>query len=416
MITTGVLGQRWRASVTPWGAVEPWVAGPVLDWHIAADDRWHSPHREAAVRQRRVDGTPVVETRVKVPDGDVVQTVYSVADHGGLTVVEVENSSPLPVAIAFSHGDLWSVRPPTAPIEGIDLPSDAVAFPLGHHATLTVALSHSGGRGTLPAGLPTAAGVARGWRTVVDRAGRMLLPDERVGDWVSEQRCELALVGPVEPSDDAVGFLLGVAALVRMGEVADDWVPDVAEAVELVLRASARDWTVAAALDGATIVLAAAGETRAVRDLVAARARLGVDATLPALEPAEPPAPVDGSGDGVGGAAVRRLAWHERRLVSPSGSGGATLLPMGMPAAWRGVNFEAYSLPVVAAKGTVSAVSFAVRWHGARPAVLWEQSGDMLSLDSPSAPGWHSNDVKGETLWPEPVQGLDDAAPGGSFV
>ena len=285
MITTGVLGQRWRASVTPWSAIEPWAEGDVLDWHIAADDRWHSPQREAAVRQRRVEGTAVVETRVRVPDGDVVQTVYSVADHGGLTVIEVENASPLPVVVAFTHGELLSVRAPSAPIEGIDLPPGSVAFPIGHHSTLTVALPHRGGRGVLPPGLPTAAGVARGWSAIVDRAGRVLLPDERVGEWVAEQRCELALCGPEEPTADPVAFLLGVAALVRMGEQADAWVPDVAEAVENVLRGQTRDWTIAAALDAVAVILAAADERRAVRDLSAARARLGLDHTLPVAEP-----------------------------------------------------------------------------------------------------------------------------------
>ena len=387
MITTGVLGQRWRASVTPWGAVESWADGRVLDWHIAADDRWHSPEREAAVRQRRVDGSAVVETRVRVPDGDVVQTVFSVADHGGLTVIEVENASPLPVVVAFTHGDLLSVRPPSAPIEGITLPSGSVAFPLGHHSTLTVALPHGGGRGTLPAGLPTAAGVARGWSAIVDRAGRMLLPEERVGEWVAEQRCELALCGPDDPAADPVAFLLGVAALVRMGEQADAWVPDVAEAVERVLRSDARDWTIAAALDAVAVILAAADERRAVRDLAAVRSRLDLHDALPAVEP---------SGD-----AARRLAWHERRLVS-NAHDGAELLALGLPMSWRGVNFEVYSLPVVHADGAVTTVSYAVRWHGARPAVLWEQVGTPVRLTSPVAPGWWSTDAKGEALWPEP--------------
>lgn len=388
MITTGVLGQRWRASVTPWGAIDPWVDGPVLDWHIAADDRWHSPRHEAAVRQRRVEGTAVVETRVRVPDGDVVQTVYSVADHGGLTVIEVENASPLPVVVAFTHGELLSLRPPSAPIEGIDLPAGSVAFPLGHHATLTVALPHDGRRGTLPPGLPTAAGVARGWSAIVDRAGRVLLPDERVGEWVAEQRCELALCGPDDPAADPVAFLLGVAALVRMGEEADAWVPDTAEAVERVLRGATRDWTMAAALDAVAVVLAAADERRAVRDLATARSRLQIDGTMPSTEP---------SGD-----AARRLAWHERRLVAATADGGAALLPLGLPVAWRGVNFEVYSLPVVHVDGAVTGVSYAVRWHGARPAVLWEQAGAPLRLSSPVAPGWSSSDAKGETLWPEP--------------
>ena len=87
MITTGVTGGRWRASVTPWGAVEPWDGSPALDWHVAADDRWHTPRDESAVRQKRLGGTAVVETRVRIPEGDAVQRVHSVADHGGLTVV-----------------------------------------------------------------------------------------------------------------------------------------------------------------------------------------------------------------------------------------------------------------------------------------------------------------------------------------
>ena len=146
--------------MTPYGAITPLDSDvPTLDWHIAADDRWHSPADEATVRQRRVDGTAVVETRVRIPGGDAVQRVYSVADHGGLTVIEIENESSLPIAIAFSHGNLLSRRPPTAPIEGISLPQDSVAFPIGHHATLTVAISHTENHqaGELPSGLPPAA-------------------------------------------------------------------------------------------------------------------------------------------------------------------------------------------------------------------------------------------------------------------
>ena len=124
MITTGVVGQRWRASITPWGGIEPWDGSAPLDWYVAADDRWHVPRHEPAVRQTRVDGTPVTETRVRVPGGDVVHTVYSCADSGGVTVVEVVNESSLPVAIAFDRGDVLTERPITdMPIEGIELPA-----------------------------------------------------------------------------------------------------------------------------------------------------------------------------------------------------------------------------------------------------------------------------------------------------
>ena len=62
MSTTGVAGGSWRADVTPWGAIEPWDGTPRLDWYVAADDRWHVPSREPAVRQVRLSGTAVVET------------------------------------------------------------------------------------------------------------------------------------------------------------------------------------------------------------------------------------------------------------------------------------------------------------------------------------------------------------------
>jgi len=403
MVTTGVLGGRWRGTVTEWGGIEPWNTDPVLQWHIAADDRWHSPEHEPAVRQTRVEGTPVVETRVRIPNGDAVQRVYSVPDHGGLTIIEVENASPLAIAVAFTRGDLLSVRPASAPIEGIDLPAGSIAFPVGHHATLTVALPHSHGRpGTLPEGLAPAAGVVRGWLTIVERAGRMLLPDPALSERVVSERCEMALGGPVPPDDDPVAFLLGVGQLVRMGELADPWLPDLAYGIELAVKESARDWAFAAALEAADGVLEVAGDTRARADLQGVRDWAKTQVALPAGEPTDP---------------TRMIAWVEHRLAARrhDGVGGAALLPEGLPADWVGINFEVYGVPTSAE----STVSFAVRWHGERPAVLWEQSGTALQLSSPLlAPDWSSTDTKGEALWPAPEgapTGFEPPADGLSF-
>jgi hypothetical protein len=383
-ITTGVTGGGWRATVTEWGAIEPWGDGSAVDWHIAADDRWHSPQREPAVRQRRIDGTAVVETRVRIPDGDAVQRVYSVPDEGGLTIIEVENESPLAIAVAFTHPGLLSVRPPSAPIEGISLPEGSVAFPVGHHAMLTVAIAHDGrGAGVLPGGVPTAAGVVRGWTSTVERASRLLLPDEALTERVVAERCELALIGPEHPDDDPVAFLLGVGQLVRMGDKASEWVPDVAHALELAAKSAVHDWALAAAIDAADHVLAVAGEQRARRDLVAVRTRLACTTTLPAAAPS---------------GSAYFLTWTERRIVDVR-SDGAHLFPAGLPTGWEGNNFEVYGVPT----GATGSVSFAIRWHGERPAVLWEHSGTAAALSAPLlAPEWHTAEVKGEALWPPP--------------
>ena len=83
-----------------------------LDWWIGAEDRWHHPSQDAAVRQRDLGDCPVVETSMRVPGGDVVQRVFgvratSVAADGASTwddsgvVIEVENLTAVPVALAF---------------------------------------------------------------------------------------------------------------------------------------------------------------------------------------------------------------------------------------------------------------------------------------------------------------------------
>lgn len=399
-VTTGVLGGRWRATVTPWGGIHPWAdrgdAPPALEWHVAADDRWHSPEREAAVRQTRVEGTAVVETRLRIPNGDAIQRVYTVYDDGGLTIIEVENASPLPIVVAFTHGGLRSVRAPSAPIEGIELPEGSVAFPVGHHATLTVALPHDGRAGSLPSSLPPLAQVVRGWLGMVERASRLLLPDEELSQRLVAERCELALGGPVHFDDDPVAFLLGVGQLARMGEKAGPWLPDVAHAVELAARNSPRDWALAAALDAAATVIRSAGDEVAAKDLATLRRALTVDRELPAAEPTDP---------------ARAITWAELRLASPTADGVA-LLPLGLPQGWEGNNFEVYGLP----NGHGGTASFAVRWHGERPAVLWEQTGAPVTVSSPSlAPQWSSTDAKGEALWPAPA-GVPTLPPeGGSF-
>ena len=54
--------------------------------------------------------------------------------------------------------------------------------------------------------------------------------------------------------------------------------------------------------------------------------------------------------------------------------------------------------------GPRSRVDYAVRWHGDRPAVLWEVTGEPVELTAPLIdPDWRTADAKGEALWPAPA-------------
>ncbi|MGI8710412.1 MAG: hypothetical protein ACR2LA_05405 [Acidimicrobiales bacterium] len=76
-----------------------------LDWWIGADDRWHLPATEAAVRQHLVDDAPVVETLVRVPGGDAAHRAYGFRSPRAVgdewVAVEIENQTPVPFAVAL---------------------------------------------------------------------------------------------------------------------------------------------------------------------------------------------------------------------------------------------------------------------------------------------------------------------------
>jgi hypothetical protein len=251
----GTLDGRREAIVDPRGLITPPGGGWSLDWWIGADDRWHLPSREVAVRQRLLDASPVVETAMSIPAGDAVARAYaarrSSADGGGeVVVVEVENRSRAPVALALA------VRPYTPEgltvIERIDLTGSTVAvdgrpalvlprvparvagstlrggdsaavvtsggaterwrgpvrdpaglaqaafvFPLAHGATFRAVIPLDAepvpAASTFPAVLPPAEAVAAGWRSQADRGMRLVLPDERLAEAVAANRRFLLL-------------------------------------------------------------------------------------------------------------------------------------------------------------------------------------------------------------------------------
>ena len=100
----GNVASRWEPIVDPRGLVTTWFDGWSLDWWIGADDRWYVPSREAPsrVRQQLVDATPVVETVMRIPGGEAVHRAYGIAGDDEFAIVEIENRSRLPFALALA--------------------------------------------------------------------------------------------------------------------------------------------------------------------------------------------------------------------------------------------------------------------------------------------------------------------------
>jgi len=381
-----VLGSSWRATVTPWGDLVGDDAASTVHWFVAADDRWYRPVSEVAVRQRLVEGAPVFETRVRVPGGDVVQRIWSASGERGrdYTLFEFENDSPMPIVVALSNPNLVSARSLVAqPARGLD--EDApVVVPIGHRTSVRLALPHVGdGDASWPDDVADWPAVARGWVSTAERASRLSLPDQAGGvlltDAVVAARTQAVLVD--ESALDAATWLLVMRERVGMNVVSD--VDDVAvvERAELVIadfRRGRGDATAnRLALSAAARLLV--NDERASRDLVAAAARART--SLPDWTSLVLPAFVDD------------------RLARWTGGDEVTLLPDGLPESWLGSACEAHGVMAT----DRHRVSWAIRWHGERPAVLWEVDGPTgLRLRSGVDGAWSTTASQGEALWSAP--------------
>ena len=399
MRAVGVRGAAWSAGVSAWGDlfVEDQER---LRWFIAADDRWYRPSRETTVRQREVSGVPVIETRIKVPGGDAVQRVYGVANFGGAIVVEIYNDSSLPFAVAFDRGDIATMREPSPTgVQGIDLPAGSVVFPVGHHATMRAAILINGDSRQISAGelesLPSFEQVERGWLAALQISSRVDVPDLSWSSVLTSQRCKVLLSNSAELDESSdinllVDLLLDRAERVRLGDKPAQWVDEVAVATERILKQCAKtqsvQWFEERALLGAGMVLNRAGESRGLQDFVSVWSRLAEAGRISDLALASPE--IAGT--------VRQIAWIESQLVAQRRDGVIEICPCGIDKSWLGVNFECHKL--LASPEHV--ISYAVRWHGEKPALLWEIDGPVGAKVAASAIDhtFSSTEMRGETL------------------
>jgi hypothetical protein len=170
--------------------------------------------------------------------------------------------------------------------------------------------------------------------------------------------------------------------------------PEIVEPIASIARR--HDAEVDLALRACERLAISAGDDRAAGDIARLRDRRARDGVASALS-ANTPSSFSSlrRGDSVG----RFVAQVEQRIADEG-----RLLPLGIPRRWLGSNFEVHGVPT----GPRSTVGFAVRWHGERPAVLWEQQGPAQMLTAPKVdPDWSSAAPSGEALWaapPEPTR------------
>ena len=405
----GIRGGGWNAIVNERGSIRLNDGSPVLDWHIAADDRWHDPSTEPSVRQTRRAGVPVIETRLRIPGGDAIQRVYAVADAGGLVVIEITNESTLPIAVAFTRPDLISSRTPSPRgAQGIELPVGSVVFPVAHGSTLRVALSAPLNVANESANvdverLPSFEQLQKGWLKAVEQAGYVIVPEGAVAPLVARLRSDALILSGHEIEDwgigaggdcanDPVAYMLTLQELLRMGEkltgdsaqIRVDHAARLAQCVETLLKdhkkASILPWDVERALFAAQFVFARMGESRAADDVAAAQLRMSSAAEPPNVMPTD----------------IRAIAWVEEKMVAMQRDGSVQIFGRGIPRLWLGANLECHRV----AAGPLHTVSFGIRWHGEKPALLWEVTGPAgIKLTAGKCdPTWTSVEATGETL------------------
>ncbi|MEQ8840065.1 MAG: hypothetical protein RIB98_03720 [Acidimicrobiales bacterium] len=420
-----------------------------VEWGVGSGDRWRIAHDEVAVRQSRVADAPVYETWMRVPSGDVVLRVASANDGlGRVILLDFENSSADAVAIAVAgrvagpatlvadadgvsidgiewiraerpaggvlttQGDPWPaiVAEPDAARSEVIGPDTAgavvLALPHRQRAQVQVLVD-----GDFPTRAVTPDEIASGWRTLTANALAITVPDADLGEAWDRILPDLVVqAGSADPRAAAeVAVALDVAGLHDEADRARATVVDAAEqgamkgtdAVAALRALASRDLLAGkesglATLAGPLAALAADSIDPATLDLVAR-----------ALDGVAPDAADDAR------AAVSRAAGSYTTVNPAASAAGKVLgmvvdagqastvdvLPM-VPESWMGQSIDVRSC------GTANGrVSFSVRWHGARPALLWERLGGSDAVElrcSGLDPTWSTLERSGEALLAEP--------------
>lgn len=425
-----------------------------FEWGVGVGDHWRVAHETAGTRRHRINDAPVYETRLRISGGDVVARA-AVANDGvsRVLVVEFENLSSDAVAVALLgravggevsadrdsvslDGRPW-IRPerqaggvvavcgpqnPWPEIQG-GPSAEPVSVRGGHVAAgLVMALPHRQSvkfqvvvEGRLPTRTASPTEIASGWSAVTADALSVDVADADLGTAWRRILGDLVIqAGSDDPGSAAEAApILDIGGLDREADRARAAVIAASEegllrnrAAVAALRALAsRDLRLGrrSGLDELADVLVAAAKDSLDAETANLVAR-ALDATAPraAADARRTAAKVDpGAVYQPWTPAVRAAGRVLGLLVDDSYPNRIDLL-VEVPPQW-------FAKPVdVRGFGTLwGRISFSVRWHGRRPALLWERTGghDRIELRCTGLdPSWSSVEPHGEALLAEPLR------------
>lgn len=307
--------------------------GSRVEWWVLGDDYWHVPFASPSLRQRSVDNTPLIETTIRVPGGDVSWRAAVVASSETRSiVVECQNRGTIPVALAIacvaSDGEV-----------SVDV------VPVTHSNTYRRALD--GGD------VVVLDDVAKGWAALARQGARIFTEDPTTDDALQAARAAL---------------LLHAGGLISEGKSANK--------------------QVCAAVASALTLLDYEDEAGALRRATRLKPlRKGLPVVETGTVASLTATPLESLADALTAA---QTVIAVRNSIVDDTKKAIDVLP-AFEDSWRGRSIEVSDLPT-----NFGPLSFAVRWHGDKPALLWDAPAP-LSAKAVSA-SWATAKAAGEEL------------------
>lgn len=341
-------------------------------------------------------------------------------------------------ATAVADGEDLLTALPAADAEAVDRriasrsggAQGALVLPLPHTARLQLVVELAGA--TRPtAAVPSIDDVQRGWQRHLDEGSAIAVADTDVADriavaarvlltdWPSDRArassitalAELGfghdgtrLFADLDRTGDSPELLAAIARWCQLGDARDQL--DHLDAMIGPVARSAHDAASVAELRGPLwlpAALAVLADRLAAIDQpdVAERVRR-LSVAPPAADLGSPFGPNEPVIELADPSAAARAVLGTRACLVADRDDVIDLLP-AVPPAWRGRAIEAMRIPVEG-----GSVSFGLRWHGPRPALLWQADTHPVTLTASAIdPSFSTAEPSGETLladpgWPRP--------------